>query len=89
MMERLLTEDDVSQVTRRAVSTLQKDRCAGGGIPFIRIGRLVRYRESDVAAYLASLPAHNSTTEADAARWSRERCVGNTARPAFEPRVSR
>lgn len=67
-MDRLLTEEDVSAATGRSVSTLQKDRCAGGGIPFIRLGRLVRYRESDVASYLASLPAYSSTSEADAKR---------------------
>ena len=79
-MDRLLTEKDVAQVTGRAVSTLQKDRCAGGGIPFVRLGRLVRYRECDVAAYLASLPAHRSTTEADAARWSRNCGAADAAR---------
>ncbi len=79
-MDRLLTEDDVSEVTGRAVSTLQKDRCAGGGIPFVRLGRLVRYRESDVAVYLASLPAHSSTSEADDAKWFRERGAGVTQR---------
>ena len=67
-MDRLLTEKDVAQVTGRAVSTLQKDRCAGGGVPFVRVGRLVRYRESDVARYLASLPAHSSTSDADVAK---------------------
>jgi hypothetical protein len=71
-MDQLLTEDDVSRVTGRAVSTLQKDRCVGGGIPFIRVGRLVRYRASDLETYLASLPAHSSTTEADEAKRSRE-----------------
>jgi hypothetical protein len=79
-MERLLTEKDVAQVIGRAVSTLQKDRCAGGGIPFIRLGRLVRYRGCDVAAYLASLPAHSSTTEADSFKSPREHGVADAAR---------
>ena len=68
MVEQLLNETDVSRLTGRAVSTLQKDRCVGTGIPFIRLGRLVRYRQSDVAAYLESLPAHSSTSEADVAK---------------------
>jgi len=67
-MDRLLTEDEVSAATGRATSTLQKDRCSGGGIPFVRLGRLVRYRESDVTAYLAALRAYGSTSEADAER---------------------
>jgi hypothetical protein len=62
-----LTDHDVSRITGRARSTLQKDRVAGTGIPFIRIGRLVRYRQSDVQGYLAALPAYRSTSEADIA----------------------
>ena len=58
-----LTDNDVSRITGRARSTLQKDRVAGGGIPFVKIGRLVRYRPSDVENYLVSLRAYNSTSE--------------------------
>jgi hypothetical protein len=43
---------------------LQKDRVIGTGIPFVRVGRLVRYRQSDVAAFLAALPIRRSTSEA-------------------------
>jgi hypothetical protein len=85
-MNPLLTEDDVSRVTGRAVSTLQKDRCVGGGIPFIRFGRLVRYRESDVATYLAALSTHNSTTEADEAKRSRE-AAGELGLPSPKPKA--
>jgi hypothetical protein len=42
---------------------LQKDRVAGHGIPFVRLGRLVRYRQSDVQSYLDSLTACRSTSE--------------------------
>lgn len=62
-MEPLLSDCDVEKLTGRARSTLQKDRVAGGGIPFVRIGRLVRYRQSDVKAYLGSLPSYRSTSE--------------------------
>jgi len=66
MLDPLLSEIDVARITGRARSTLQKDRLAGHGIPFVRIGRLVRYRPADVAAYLAALPSWRSTAEADA-----------------------
>ena len=82
MVEQLLTETDVSRLTGRAVSTLQKDRCVGTAIPFIRLGRLVRYRQSDVAAYLASLPAHSSTSEADVAKSVHDGRVSASARRA-------
>jgi predicted DNA-binding transcriptional regulator AlpA len=60
----LLDDNEVAQITGRARSTLQKDRVIGTGIPFVRVGRLVRYRQSDVAAYLAALPSLRSTSEA-------------------------
>ena len=62
--DRLLDDREVAEITGRARSTLQKDRLVGGGIPFVRLGRLIRYRSSDVSAYLASLPTLSSTSEA-------------------------
>jgi predicted DNA-binding transcriptional regulator AlpA len=65
MIDPLLSNREVSQITGRARSTLQKDRVVGTGPRFIRIGRLVRYRQSEVQAYLDALPAHCSTSEAN------------------------
>jgi predicted DNA-binding transcriptional regulator AlpA len=63
MFDQLLSDRDVEKITGRARSTLQKDRVSGSGIPFVRIGRLVRYRQSDVRAYIDALPARRSTSE--------------------------
>lgn len=63
MLDPLLSDRDVEKITGRARSTLQKDRVTGTGIPFVRIGRLVRYRQSDVSAFLDSLPRRRSTSE--------------------------
>jgi predicted DNA-binding transcriptional regulator AlpA len=63
MLDPLLSDRDVEKITGRARSTLQKDRVAGTGIPFVRLGRLVRYRQSDVTAFLAALPSCRSTSE--------------------------
>jgi predicted DNA-binding transcriptional regulator AlpA len=52
-VEALLTEAQVSEILGRGVPTLQKDRVAGTGPQFIKMGRLVRYRPSDVQAWLA------------------------------------
>ena len=60
----LLDDKEVARIIGRARSTLQEDRLVGGGIPFVRLGRLIRYRSSDVSAYLASLPTLSSTSEA-------------------------
>jgi predicted DNA-binding transcriptional regulator AlpA len=67
MSEKLLSDRDLSGLTGRSRSSLQKDRLKGDSIPFVRIGRLVRYRLSDVETWLASLPSRRSTSEADEA----------------------
>lgn len=53
-MEPLWNEERAAQHMLRAVSSLQKDRLRGDGCPYIKIGRLVRYRPEDVRAYVAS-----------------------------------
>jgi excisionase family DNA binding protein len=58
----LMDDHEVARLTGRARSTLQKDRVRGGGIPFVRFGKLVRYRPTDVAAWLAALPTRTSTS---------------------------
>jgi predicted DNA-binding transcriptional regulator AlpA len=63
MSEQLLSDREVGKRIGRGRSTLQKDRGAGTGIPFVRVGRLVRYRPSDVDAYIAGLPTRRSTSE--------------------------
>jgi hypothetical protein len=63
MLDPLLSDHDVARITGRARSTLQKDRVAGAGIPYVRVGALVRYRQSDVAAWLAALPTRRSTSD--------------------------
>jgi hypothetical protein len=68
MSDRLLSDREVSQITGRARSTLQKDRLHGGGIPYVYVGRLVRYRLSDVQSFIAALPTCRSTSEQVAAK---------------------
>lgn len=60
----LLTDFDLERVTGRARSSWQKARLTGAGPPFIRLGRLVRYRRSDVELWLAAHPSLRSTSEA-------------------------
>jgi predicted DNA-binding transcriptional regulator AlpA len=68
MLEPLFSDREVEKITGRARSTLQKDRVAGTGIPFIRLGRLVRYRQSDVEAFLDALRTYHSTSEGNQER---------------------
>lgn len=48
-----------------SIATVQRDRWIGQGIPFIKFGHSVRYRKSDVLAWLDKHPAVQSTTQAD------------------------
>ena len=66
--ERLLTQKEVKVITGLADSTLEQWRLKGKGPKFIKLGRLVRYRLSDLNAYIAELQSFGSTTEADAVR---------------------
>lgn len=53
-MQKLFTDIDLEAFTGRSRSSWQKDRFNGNrdGIPFIRCGRLIRYRQEDVLAWL-------------------------------------
>lgn len=61
--ETLQDETAVSKQLHCEVKTLQAWRCRGGGPPFIRVGRLVRYRPQDVEAWITSRRV-SSTSEA-------------------------
>ena len=49
---RLLTDRQISQRYGLSFHTLRKLRVRGGGPPFIKIGRSVRYRSSDIEAWM-------------------------------------
>lgn len=46
-----INEYQLSKRWQVSVKKLQKDRLTGEGIPFLRIGRSIRYRMSDVLAF--------------------------------------
>ncbi|MFX0203063.1 MAG: helix-turn-helix transcriptional regulator [Candidatus Hodarchaeota archaeon] len=49
-----LTEREVAEMTKRALPTLRNDRHKGKGMPYIKIGRSVRYALRDVIEYMDS-----------------------------------
>lgn len=65
LTEMLLTQKEVKEITGLADSTLEQWRIKGKGPKFVRLGRLVRYRLSDLLDYLSTLKGFSSTTEAD------------------------
>lgn len=48
----LLTESEAAQLRRQSVRTLQAERVRGGGCPFVKLGRSVRYRRRDVQMFI-------------------------------------
>lgn len=50
----LLNESSVAKQLRCEVKTLQAWRCRGGGPPFIRVGRLIRYSPDDLQRWIES-----------------------------------
>lgn len=55
-MEKLLSPEEVSQITGLTVSSLKNLRYRGTGPAYRRMSaRVIRYAESDVADYIASV----------------------------------
>jgi hypothetical protein len=51
-LEPLLNEHEYAAVTGESVATARRNRLLGRGCPFVKLGALVRYRPSDVRAYI-------------------------------------
>lgn len=52
-MTLFLTEDELATRQNRSVKTIQTERQKGGGVPFRKFGRAVRYHIADVEAWEA------------------------------------
>ena len=57
----LLTERQAAEITGKAVSTLQKERVSGAGIPYVKLGRTVRYRLCDIRAHISKNVRHSTS----------------------------
>jgi hypothetical protein len=53
-IERLLDEREYAAITGRSIASVRRDRLLGQGCPFVKLNFLVKYRPSDVRAYIAS-----------------------------------
>jgi len=58
----LFNQKTVALVRDCSTATLERDRWAGGGIPFIKINRAVKYRKADVLAWLEQYQPQSSTS---------------------------
>ena len=50
----LVTERQLAEMTSQSIRTLQAQRLRGDGIPYVKLGRSVRYDLEEVKAYLAA-----------------------------------
>jgi hypothetical protein len=51
-MKVYLEEQTVAEITKRKLPTLRNDRHLGKGIPYIKLGKSVRYDPADVENYM-------------------------------------
>lgn len=56
-----LTAQEVARILRVTPAALRQWRYKRVGPPWIRLGKLVRYRRSDLTAWLAGFQAHQSS----------------------------
>jgi excisionase family DNA binding protein len=61
-MERLLSQREVAELLGIAERSMESWRLRGGGPRYVRVGRLIRYRHTDVSAWLAARE-RSSTSE--------------------------
>jgi predicted DNA-binding transcriptional regulator AlpA len=57
----LLDQAEVAKIVGMSEPWLEKKRCAGGGIPFVKLGRSARYRRSDVLSFIHKNTKNNSS----------------------------
>lgn len=62
-MQRFLSQKQVAYMLGVSVRTLEGHRLVGIGPQFVRIGRLVRYREADVDEWASSLRRASISTD--------------------------
>lgn len=63
----LFNQNTVAAIRDCSTFTIERDRWAGCGVPFIKTGRLVRYRKTDIRLWLDQHQAFQSTTQMQSA----------------------
>ncbi|MFT3742413.1 MAG: DNA-binding protein [Gammaproteobacteria bacterium] len=59
----LFTQEMIAAIRDCSLATIERDRWAGTGVPFIKIGRLVRYRKADIQNWLNQYLSLQSTSQ--------------------------
>lgn len=58
----MFSQETVAAIRDCSIKTVERDRWLGAGIPFIKMGRLVRYRKSDISTWLSQHKTQSSTS---------------------------
>ncbi|WP_240008489.1 helix-turn-helix transcriptional regulator [Pseudaquidulcibacter saccharophilus] len=60
-IEKLLTGREAAEILKLSEQTLRIQRIKGSGAKYVKVGRLVRYRQSDLEAYLDARTFENTS----------------------------
>ena len=63
-MVRLYTQVEAARLLRLSERTLERLRLQGGGPLYVKAGRAVRYRETDLEAWIAARVVNSTSEEA-------------------------
>jgi hypothetical protein len=63
-IEETLSPHNAAKLLGLAASSLAKMRCWGGGPPFLKLGRAIRYVRSDLIAWRDARRVHNTSEAA-------------------------
>jgi hypothetical protein len=58
------SQETVAAIRNCSLATIERDRWVGSGVPFVKMGRLVRYSKKEIRAWLDNHIAFQSTTQA-------------------------
>ena len=62
--EALFNQKTIANVLQVSEAKLERDRWQGGGIPYLKLGKTVRYRKRDVVGWLQKYaPTVSSTSQ--------------------------
>ena len=64
----LFSQETLAAIRDCSLATLERDRWAGAGVPFVKMGRLVRYRKSEIRTWLEQHETVSSTTKVNVKR---------------------
>jgi hypothetical protein len=59
----LFSQETVAAIRDCSLATMERDRWIGSGVPFIKMGHLVRYRKSEIRTWLDQHVAVQSTSQ--------------------------